>query len=829
MQRPIPRERLSSAALSETGFSTAEAKTAHERYGGNEVLPETKRGGLQILLDTIKDPMLAFLAITGIVYFFLGQRTDALALILSIFPLIGMDAFLHRRTAVSTAGLASRMAEHATVIRDGEERRVPALEVVPGDLLIARAGEHFAADGILIRADSLQVDESSLTGEPVPAYKRALRELPAGELPSVDDQHWGFAGTRILTGTAVVRVVFTGATTLYGDIARIANEERPQKTPLQHALSQLTAMLLGGAFALCVVLAGVRLFQGHGLADALVSAATLAVAAIPEEFPVALTFFLGTAVFRLARQRALVRRAIAVENVGRVSVICTDKTGTLTEGRLRVAELIAANGRSEDEVLRAAHRASRQEGADAVDSAILERANSLSPDTAERLATFPFTEDRRRETSLVREGVNLVAVTKGAPETVFGLCLPEEERARWEERVSALSARGYKVVAVAEGPARPTSTEPTEGFTLAGLVAFEDPVRAAVPDAITRCEALGIRPLMLTGDHPQTALAVARRIGLGGDTPRMVIGDELLAALERDPTAAARVDVVARATPRHKHAIVKALQAMGEVVAVTGDGVNDVPALQAADVGIAMGERGTRSAREAAAIVLLDDNFATLVAGVEEGRRVFESLRASFAYLLSIHLPLVLSAAAIPLFGLPLLFLPLHIVWLELIIHPTALLAFSDAQRSVSGKPLTQARFFNRAEWSAVLLSGGLATVGICALYLLANGTGGEGHARGMAMAVLPLWSAAIAVALGGFRSALARGVVLLSALSPVVVMNLPPAARLFHVSAPHLTDWVLVLGVVAISVLPLLPRRRGGGPRRPVAMDRLSPEVSVS
>ena len=590
-----------------------------------------------------------------------------------------MDAYLHRRTSASAAGLASRLASSARVLRDGQWQEIPARELVPGDLVEVTPGEYFPADGLLVAGEGLQVDESTLTGESLPVVKRTLdaaMPLPA----TASDEYWGTAGTRLLTGRAWLRIAWIGGETRYGEIVRSATEGGHAATPLQKAIGELVTVLLVAALLMCAVLAAVRLWQGHGWIDALLSAVTLGVAALPEEFPVVYTFFLGVGVFRLARKKALVRRAVAVENIGRVTCIVSDKTGTITAGSLVLAHGAPAPGQDQVSMVQVATFAARQDSGDPLDQALHAAAGPLP--AATRLSEFPFTEARRRETALwtlVAGGVT--AFTKGAPETVLALCeLTEPERAGWLARVEAYARSGRKVIACARRDmpaAAPVDVEPPAGFQFAGLLAFEDPVREGVREAIGDCMAAGMRVIMVTGDHPGTAAAIARQIGLGAGEPQVVVlaPDDDAAAVLRNNSG---VHVVARATPGQKLALVQALQAEGELVAVTGDGVNDVPALRLADIGVAMGERGTRSAREVAPVVLLDDNFRTIVDAVAEGRQLFRNLRLAFAYLLLVHIPLVIGAAAIPLMGLPLLFLPIHIVWLELVIHPTAMLAFQD-------------------------------------------------------------------------------------------------------------------------------------------------------
>ena len=351
--------------------------------------------------------MLWLFAGVGVLYALIGQLTEALTLIVAILPLLGMDVYLHRRTQASTAGLKTRLATTANVVRDDSVGTIPAVDLVPGDLVVIPPGEPSPADGLVIEGTGLQVDESALTGEAYPVPKRPLGDLPrASGDPLVEEEHWVFAGTRLLTGEARVRVVYTGGETLYGEIVRSAIHGTHEVTPLQAAIGRLVKILIVAALILCLALGAMRLYQGYGWLDALISAVTLATAAIPEEFSVVFTFFLGVGVYRMAQRQALVRRAVTVENIGRVTYICSDKTGTITEGRLRLEHLLPAGAHDEDRLLFLASLASRGDSGDPMDEAILKaaKAKGIGALAPRRLETFPFTEDRKRETAIVTRG-----------------------------------------------------------------------------------------------------------------------------------------------------------------------------------------------------------------------------------------------------------------------------------------------------------------------------------------------------------------------------------------------------------------------------------------
>ncbi len=822
MRRKVPFDRLEGLLDPDTGLTSAQAAERGRRFGSNDIIETPPGSWRELARDTLRDPMLWFLVGTSVLFAVLGDHAEAITLGVAVLPLIGMDAYLHRRTQASTRGLATRLAVTAHVLRDGTCAERPARELVPGDLVEIRSGEPFPADGLIVAAENVQIDESTLTGESLPVRKQIY--LPdASAAPLVDGVHWGSAGTRLLTGHAWMRVVYTGADTMYGEIVRLALRGTHARTPLQAAIGRLVAVLLAIAMFMCAVLAAIRLVQGYGIIDALLSAVTLAVAALPEEFPVVFTFFLGAGVYRLARRQALVRRAVAVENIGRITCICSDKTGTMTEGRLRLGHCDPAAGTAEAALLEAAVLASRADSADPLDAALLESAPSPQSAARTRLQTFPFTEARRCETSVWQSGPGRVlAALKGAPETVLArTALPDDQRAAWLGKVQAYAASGHKVIACATRrlDAQWDGTEPRDGFAFAGLLAFEDAVREGVREAVQACTEAGIRVIMITGDHPGTAQAIAREVGLGAGQPRVLVMEDPDSGQALTPAQLSGADVIARAVPTQKLQLVKALQNQGEIVAVTGDGVNDVPALQAADIGIAMGERGTPSAREVAAIVLLDDNFRTIVGAIAEGRQLFRNLQLGFAYLLMVHMPLVLSAAIVPLSGYPLLYLPIHIVWLELLIHPTALLVFQDRPPSRGIARVERghgAHFYSLRGWAVILLVGAGITIATMLSYEHAFGISRDvEHARAISLAVLILASATITVVLSGLGTWAARIIVAAAVLSAVVLVQVPALAALVHLRPLHLEDWAIAaVAGVSTGALSLAFKFYGGASR---------------
>lgn len=803
---------LENLKLNAGGLSSEDILKQRSLFGSNDIVPKTKNPWLDILADTIKDPMIWFLLLIGSVFLFLEQFTDGLSLILAVLPLLLIDFVLHYRTQASTASLQKQISSKVDVIRNHQKNQVDAKDLVPGDLVLVRAGLKLPADGFFEKAIDIQIDESALSGESFPVLKKQsqvdLENLVKSKTNEIPLELLGYAGTKVLTGNGFLRVLATGGQTLYGEIVRSVTTMPKDRTPLQLSIASLVKLLVFVSLSFCVLLAFIRIFQGYGWLDALLSAATLAVAAIPEEFPVVFTFYLGVGIYRLAKKKALVRKAVSVENIGRVTHICSDKTGTITTGKLFLAHVEPHNDNNSQDLLWGALAASSS-SEDPLDLAIQEAANREGFTAPKGVFVYPFTEDRKRETKLVRmAGEGHKFYTKGAPETILKISnLAANEKEHLLHKISDYARSGHKVIAVAAmiAEAKELEQEPESNMTFLGLLAFEDPPRKEVKAAMDYCRKNNIHTMMITGDHPETAAAIAQDAGLVLTTP--IVGNAenepekfQESWLKANPDFLNRMDVVSRCTPLQKLNIVKALKNVGAIVAVTGDGVNDVPALKAADIGIAMGERGTESAKEVASIILMDDNFSTLVKAIQEGRELFFNLKISFTYLLMIHIPLVLAAAFIPIIGKPLVFLPIHIVWLELIIHPTALLAF---QSSNTLNPLpyqTQARsFFSNAELFLILLSGVLVTSLIIVMSLTeANNLEELIYARTKAVAILSLWSCGLTLFLTKLKSKIAILTSFTIFSLSVFFIQFSNHLKFLYLNPLSLEDWMFLFSAVS-------------------------------
>ena len=791
-----------------------------KREGANRYGPERRLpAALGWLWRIATDPMVVLLVAAGSVYVLAGERTDAIAAFVAVIPIAALGVALEWRTARALDELRRLGAPTARACRDGRLVEIPADQVVRGDLVEVREGDIVPADGVLA-AGTLHVDESPLTGESEPLAKS----------PAADAEV--FAGTRVLSGRADVSVTATGMRSRYGAIAELLAAARPPLTPLQVVIKRLFGLLTAVALAVCMAVVAFELARGTTPSQAFIAGIGLAMAAIPEEIPVVSTLYLGIGAWRLARDHALIRRLASVETLGTTTVICTDKTGTLTEGRVR---LVAArpSGATEIDLLRAAALASDPEPFDPLDRAIIAAARERAVADAERsrlLREHPF-DPIAKYVSRVWSGSD-VAMTyaKGSPETIVRLAMAEgPASAAALEEAEHLASAGYRLIAVAAGPADPAGdgrSADERRLRYLGLLAFADPVRPDAIAALETCRAAGIRVVIVTGDHPATAAAVARAFGIVTAAHHVRSGAEVDAASDAELGAMVReVRVFARTRPDQKLRIVRALRAAGEVVAVTGDGINDGPALREAHIGVAMGLSGTAVAREAATLVLLDDDFGTIVRSVEDGRRIFDNLGRAISYLIAFHIPLVLAALLIPVLGAPLMLLPLHLVWLEVIVHPTASLVF-EADPAEPGlmrrPPRTAASLLpSRDDTVLALLRGGALTAGVIALFLAALAQGEE-VARAIAVTSLVVGQTLLVLTARAGNEPVwrvrRRNVVLpfvvgLTLLSVAIIPLVGPLAQVLHMRPLDLGGWAAAAAVASLTVLgpellKLLPRR---------------------
>ncbi|MEY3702798.1 MAG: hypothetical protein RLZZ561_418 [Pseudomonadota bacterium] len=688
-----------------SGLSDEEAARRRDVFGPNELPPHGHRGIWRILVDVMREPMLALLIAGGIIYLILGSRHEALILLafacLSILITVAQEA----RTEHALEALRDLTSPRALVVRNGKRKRIAGRDVVPGDVLFLTEGDRVPADGLVLTNDALEADESLLTGEAFAVRKIADKEGSAGVVPRPGghDQAFVYSGSMIVRGAALCRVIATGPHSEIGKIGHALSAIETEAPQLQRQTRHLVwwMAIVGGAVSLLSTLL-YGLMRGSWL-EAALSGIAIGMSMLPEEFPVVLTVFLAMGAIHMSRAQVLTRRASAIETLGAATILCTDKTGTLTENRMRVAEMrlpdgqilvpqtgLAPLGAAFQNLAELGILASAEQPVDPMEMAF-HALGTTHPDQhlhSRQQAGwtlrhhYPVKPQFLAMSHVWGTGGSQdhVIASKGAPEAIADLCdLDGRHRKDVRQQVDAMAKMGLRVLAVAEArwPSQNTlpATQHLFAFEFRGLVGLTDPVRPSVPEAVRQCQQAGIRVVMMTGDYPGTALAIAAQAGIAADN--VVTGDLLADMGDAELVqCVAATNVFARIMPEQKLRIVEALKAQGEIVAMTGDGVNDAPSLKAAHIGIAMGERGTDVAREAAALVLLNDDFESIVRAIRLGRRIYDNLRKAMGFIVAAHIPIA-GLALLPLFtGLPLLLGPIHIAVLEMVIDPVCALVF---------------------------------------------------------------------------------------------------------------------------------------------------------
>jgi Ca2+-transporting ATPase len=683
------------------GLTQAEAQSRLASEGFNDLPRAGRRSSVRIAFDVLREPMLALLIAGGIVYLLLGNLEEALVLLAFACLSVGITVAQELRTERVLEALRDLTSPRALVIRGGERQRIAGREVVRGDLIVLSEGDRVPADARLLVAESLSADESLLTGEAVPVRKKAAKSDVAAQnvlRPGGEDLPMVFSGSLVVRGSAIAEVVATGAASEIGKIGASLAMLEADTPHLQRQMRRLVIVFatMGAAVSLAVVVL-YGLFRG-GWLEGVLAGIAVGMSMLPEEFPMVLAVFMAMGAWRISKVRVLTRRASAIETLGAASVLCTDKTGTLTENRMTIAELRLVDGaaaRISDtplperfrDLVAAGMMASAPEPFDPMEKAFHAlaeadmRTGEVLPGTGWKLVrTYGLTPDLLAMSQVWDTGdANCRIATKGAPEAVAGLCrLDASARAQLRAQIDEMAKAGLRVLGVAEaefaGDALPDSQRKF-ALRFLGLVGLADPLRASVPKAVALCRTAGIRVIMITGDYPATAQTIAAQAGLQGN--RAISGTELREMSDPDlATAVQDVTIFARIMPEQKLRIINALKASGSVVAMTGDGVNDAPSLKAADIGVAMGGRGTDVAREAASIVLLDDDFGSIVTTIRFGRRIYDNLRKAMSFIMAVHVPIAGLALMPLLFGMPILFSPVHIAFLEMVIDPVCSLVF---------------------------------------------------------------------------------------------------------------------------------------------------------
>jgi Ca2+-transporting ATPase len=827
------------------GISSAEAAERLAADGPNELPTTRKRSIPRQALDVLREPMLLLLLGAGTINFLLAEPFDGMILMSFVLVVIGIELYQEHKTENALAALRDLSSPRALVIRDGERARIAGREVVRGDFVLLAEGDRVPADAALLECMNLSVDESALTGESVPVRKTGCTPQCADELmgrPGGDATPWVFSGTLVVKGQGVALVRATGPRTELGRIGTALRTIEPERTPLQREVRRLVKVVavLGLTAALLVVTI-YGLTRDNWL-EGLLAGIGVAMAMLPEEFPVVLTVFLALGAWRLSQRHVLTRRPPVLETLGSATVVCVDKTGTLTMNRMTVRQLIVDGEIHEvgsgspperfHQIVEFAVLASPVDPFDPMDVAFRVLGEQELADTGHLHADwtlvreYPLSEQLLALSHVWRapDGGRYVIAAKGAPEAIADLChFDDGELAALTAQVEAATADGQRVLGVAHATFGLADGLPSKQhdfeFEYLGLVGLHDPVRPGVKEAVEECTRAGVRTVMITGDYPGTALAIARDIGLATEAG-CITGPELERMTEADLAERIRsVSIFARMVPEQKLQLVRALKANAEIVAMTGDGVNDAPALRAADIGIAMGERGTDVARESAALVLTDDNYTSIVGGVRRGRGIFNNLRKAMAYIIAVHVKIA-GMALIPVFvaDWPLVLLPLQIAFLELIIDPACSVVFEAEEpdpRIMDDPPrrLHQPMFGLRV-LTISLLQGLSMLAAVFAVYLWAIVTDRpDDVVRSLTFATLVIGNLALILVNRSWRLSMVRTlferrnptlvwIVGITGVGLTLLLTVPALQRVFHFGPITWLDAGVVLAAGVLGVL---------------------------
>ena len=846
-----------SELLKAPGLTATQAAAQLAQDGPNALPGDARRGGWHSVREMLSDPMFALLLGAGVLYLLLGDMQEGLVLFGLVLVVLALTLYQEGKTERALGALRDLTSPRALVLRDGQAQRIVGSDVVRGDVLVLAEGDRIAADAQLLEGTDVQVDESLLTGEPLPVDK-TVGAAGADTL---------YSGTLLVRGQALARVTATGQRSEIGRIGVALQTLTSEPSPLKRQTAGLVRVLALLAFGASVALMlAYGLLRGDWLA-ALLAGIALAMALLPQEFSVVLTVIPALGAWRLSKQAVLTRRIAAIETLGATSVLCVDKTGTLTENRMTVAELVVqgqvtarlrvdyAHATELPEVFHALVEfsilASVSDPFDPMEKAFHRLGQHFLVNTEHMhqdwtlVQAYGLTPELRAMAHVWRAvaGGDHVVAAKGAPEAIVDLChMNEADQQRVAAAVDAMAGQGLRVLGVARalfhGEQWP-AIEHDFDFEFVGLLGLADPLRAEIPQAVAEARGAGLRVVMITGDYPATALAIATQAGICSDAAQPVLsGDELVRLSDEQLRLRLRdVSICARIAPAQKLRIVQALKADGAVVAMTGDGVNDAPALKAAHVGVAMGERGTDVAREAASLVLLDDNFASIVGAVRLGRRIFDNLRKSMSYILAVHVPIAGMALLPVLLGWPTVLFPLHIAFLELVIDPACSMVFENEppEPGVMQRPPRDVAqpLFGGLTLLLSLAQGLGALAVVLGAFWWSSTALSEGAARAFAFATLVATNVALI-----FSSRSRKGALLASLRVPnrtlwwvvaaalgllALALYLPWLARLFAF-APLPPAWaVTALGLGLLSVLwfELFKPRNAGAAGAPFAGSR--------
>jgi P-type Ca2+ transporter type 2C len=824
------------------GLSQTEVDEILQRDGYNEVPSQKNRNAFFMLLKIMTEPMLLLLLGCGLIYLFLGEPKDALMLLSFVFVVIGITFYQEKKTEKTLEALRDLSSPRALVIRDGEQKRIAGREVVTGDVLVIREGDRIPADATILSCENLSVDESLLTGESMPVRKSEHKTSLEIQRPGGDDLPFIYSGSMVVSGRGIAKVNSTGLNTEIGKIGKSLESIKQEDTLLHKETAKIVRLLALIGIILCIlVIVAYTLIKGD-IVGGFLYGLTISMSILPEEFPVVLIIFLTLGAWRISKRKVLTRNSSAIETLGAATVLCTDKTGTLTMNKMELNSLYADGlfyetskiGSTElpkqfKNLLECGILASQKDPFDPIEkelnkigSLCLEN-QKITNDDFNLIKEYPLSKNLLALSHVwqSKDEKQTIIASKGAPEAILDLChAGHDQKHDIIKRIKAMSEKGLRVLGVAQAvfPSRDLPKDQHDfEFSFIGLLGFVDPMRESVPGAVKEAYRAGIRVIMITGDYPGTAQFIAKKIGIRNHNEYLTGEDlERMNPLELKEKIK-NVNIFARVIPEQKLLIVNALKDNGEIVAMTGDGVNDAPALKAAQIGVAMGERGTDVAREASSLVLLNDDFSSIVAAVRLGRRIYNNLKRAMGYTLAVHVPIAGMAVLPLIFDLPVVLLPAHIAFLELIIDPACSTVFESEKEdmNIMKRPPRNLHepLFNFETISISIFQGIGVLIATFALFLFSIKSGmSEIEARSFAFTSLVLSNLMLIAINLSWRKNIHKIIlsankilliVFIGALSSLfIVLNVPFFSELFHLAPLRPKDFALIVTVVFFSLI---------------------------
>lgn len=824
------------------GLTQKEADNILKIDGFNELPSQKGKNGFFVLLRVLSEPMLLLLIGAGTIYFFLGEKKDALMLLSFVFVVIGITFYQERKTEKTLEALRDLSSPQALAIRDGEQKRIASREVVKGDIIVIREGDRVPADAVVLSGENLTADESLLTGESMPVRKIEWDKKIIAQRPGGDDLPFIYSGSLITSGHGFAQVSSTGLNTEIGKIGKSLENIKDEETLLKKETTKIVRLVSVIGLVLCGLVIVFYAIIKSDLIGGFLAGITLSMAILPEELPVVLLIFLALGAWRISKKRVLTRRSAAIETLGAATVLCTDKTGTLTLNKMELTSLYADSSFYElsdfastdlpikfTALLENGVFASQKDPFDPIEKELNKmgglylKNNKGGLDNFKLIKEYPISKELLALSHVWRfkEQPELTVASKGSPEAILNLChLEDGAKRKISEKVKEMSGKGLRVLGVAKANFSGDNLPEKQhdfAFEFVGLLGFVDPVRSDVPHSVKESYEAGMRVIMITGDYPGTAQFIAKKIGLKYPE-KYLTGEDLekmdhLELREKIKT----INIFARVFPEQKLSIVNALKANGEIVAMTGDGVNDAPALKAAHIGVAMGERGTDVAREASALILLNDNFSAIVAAVSLGRRIYDNLKRAMGYSLAVHVPIA-GMSLLPLvFNLPIMLLPAHIAFLELIIDPACSIVFESEKgdKQIMKRPprnLHQPMFNTKTVLVSLAQGLGVLMVTFALFFFAVKSGRSESEIRSFVFVSLVLSNLALIAINLSWRKNIFH--ILLSAnkvfftvlggalLCLVAVLYIPSLANLFHLAPLYLNDLMLILAAVFVSLI---------------------------